>query len=165
MACVICDHPQRAEIEKCLLASDYGNSNMTIADIAHKYKVGVTDLQVHAFMHTSMVQLESNEVGESIAGAVKKREANLLSAMADEYYATLKATGKQIRTIMNDEASGGARTVTKPLVELYIGVGNNLRQTMESLVTMNQKINGEQDSGMQALAAVVSAIRGSSDAR
>lgn len=165
MACTICDHPQRAEIERCLLVSDYGNGEMTIADIARKYKVSVTDLQVHAFMHTSMVQLESAEVGDSIAGAVKKREANLLSAMADEYYATLKATGKQIRTIMNDESNGGARTITKPLVELYIGVGNNLRQTMETIVTMNQKVNGEQDAGMQALAAVVSAIRGSADAQ
>lgn len=163
MACSICDHPRRAEIEKCLLLNDYGNAGRSLSDIAKEFKVSVQDLQVHAFMHTSMEQLERAEVGESIASSVKKREANLLSAVADEYYVTLKATGKQIRTLMNDEANGGARTVTKPLVELYLGTGNNLRQTLESIVEMNQVLNGDQDPGIQALANIVTAIRGSSD--
>lgn len=161
MPCVICSHPERKAIEEYLIASDYGSNNMSMKEIADKFKVNVQDLQVHALMHTPIAQLEGDAVGDSIAANVKKREANLLSSMADEYYITLKAVGRNIRSTIENDDDGGAKLVTKQMVDLYIGAGNNLRQTMESLVTMNQKINGEQDSGMQALADVVAAIRNS----
>jgi hypothetical protein len=163
MPCSICNHPQRQAIEEMLLVSNYGNETMTIPEIANKFKVSVQDLQVHALMHTPLVQLEGSEVGDSIASTVKKREANLLSAMADEYYVTLRALGKNIRTVMANDELGGAKLITKPMTDLYIGVGVNLRQTLESIVTMNQKVNGEQDSGVKALADIVNAIRGSSN--
>lgn len=161
MPCVICNHPERRAIEEHLLVSNYGTESMSMSEIAEKFDVSVQDLQVHALMHTPIVQLEDDTVGDSIAGAVKKREANLLSAMADEYYVTLKATGKCIRQTMQENELGGAKLITKQMVDLYVGTGNNLRQTLESIVAMNQKLNGEQDSGVKALADIVNAIRGS----
>lgn len=161
MACVICNHEHREEIEALLMASDYGTSGKSMSDIANEYNVSVTDLQVHALMHSPATVLESEGVQQSIAGEVKKREASLLAAMADEYYATLKVVGRDLRsTIMND-SQGGALKVTRQEVDLYIGTGNNLRSTLESIVTINQKINGEKDSGLEALTNVIAAIRGS----
>lgn len=165
MPCAICNHPDRKAIEEYLLTSNYGTGDITMADIAKKFNVNIQDLQVHALMHTPITQLEGDNVGASIAAEVKKREASLLSAMADEYYVTLKATGRTIRKQLSGDEAVGARLITKQMVDLYIGAGNNLRQTMESIVMMNQKVNGEQDSGMKALADIVSAIRGSKESQ
>lgn len=163
MSCSICTHVKRSEIESALFISDYGQNGKTLAEIAKEYNINVTDLQVHALMHTplSRVEGEGDEVRDSIAASVKKREADRLSAVADEYYMTLKATGKEIRAIMQDKNDGGARTLTKALVDLYIGTGTNIRQTLESIVDMNVKLNGEEDSGTKALSDLVNAIRGS----
>ena len=163
MACKICEHAQRADIEAALFASDYGTGTESISlqDIAKQYKVSVQDLQVHALMHTPMTQLEDAAVGASISASVKKREADLLAQAAQEYFNTLKLTGRQLRSVLSKE--DGTRYVTKPAVDLYLGVGVNLRQTLESLVDMNLKVNGEQDAGAKAIVDLVSAIRGSKD--
>lgn len=158
MACSICEHEDRRQIEEYLIASDYGVNGMSLADIAEKYGVPLVDLQVHALMHTPLARLEDSEVGTSIADGLKKREASLLSMMADEYWITLKNTGKAIRTTVQNESG----RLTKQMVDLYVGVGNNLRQTMESIVAMDQKINGENDAGTRALVDIVKAIRGDS---
>lgn len=164
MSCSICSHENRAAIEEALMVSNYGNETFTLKDIAEKYELDVQDLQVHALMHTPLIKFESSDVENtftSIASEVKKREANILSDVADEYWITLRAVGKQIRKQMNDELNGGAKVITKQMVDLYLGTGTNLRQTLESIVEMNQAVNGEQDSGVKALGDLIGAIKGS----
>lgn len=160
MACVICEHPKRKEIEEFLLFSNFGNDKMTLADIAQKFSVKLEDLQVHALMHTPLSRLEDERIGVSIAAELKKSEAAQLNALAEEYWVTLRSVGADIRKTVADKNNGGARMLTKQVVDLYIGTGTGLRQTIESIVDMNQKLNGEVDSGTKALADIVNAIRG-----
>jgi len=159
MSCVICSHSARKAIEEHLLTFNYGNEGMSIRDIATKFNVPVQDLQVHALMHFSVLGANGAE-GESLVADIKKREANVLSRVADEYWATIQLAGKILRDDMNNKETKG-RGISKNLMEVYLGAGNNLRQTITAISEMNAKINGEQDKGISALADVVAAIRGS----
>ena len=95
MACVICTHPRRQEIEDHLLAFDMRGESGTLDEVAKRFGVPVVELQVHALMHTPMVRETEN--GSTIAGEIKKGEANILAAVAEEYYVTLRKAGKEIR--------------------------------------------------------------------
>ena len=155
MGCSICEHSSRRSIEEHLLTFNYGNEGMTLSEIAKKFQVSITDLQVHALMHSKAAALESE--GASLVQDIKKREANLLNDTAEEYWATLRLAGKVIREDLQGESRG--RTITRQMVEMYLGAGNNLRQTVATLAEINTRLNGEQDKGLGALADVVNAIR------
>lgn len=165
MGCVICNHEHRREIEECLMLRSYGNSGeveTNLGKIAEDFGVSVRDLQVHALMHTPLQEvLQCSDPMESIAGAVKKREANILSEVALEYMHTLRVVGKDIRETVADKNAGGAKLVTKQMVDLYIGAGSGACKAVESMVAMNQALNGEQGGGANVLLDVVKAIRGS----
>jgi len=160
MSCSICEHASRKAIEEHLLTFNYGNEGMTLKNIAEKFSVPVSDLQVHALMHSSIVALEGSE-GASLVQDIKKREAGVLSQVIDEYWVTLRLTGKILREDLQGDLRG--RGITKHMVEMYISAGNNIRQTVQTIADMNTSINGEQDRGINALADVVSAIRMSAE--
>ena len=167
MRCVVCGHEHRRAIEDYISTVDTPGVQITLDGVAKKFGVPLIDLQVHALMHSPVTRLEEDGMPLSIAGQLKKGEANLLYAVAEEYYQTLKQAGKEVRRRMvpapTDEDDGPtllAPRLTKELVDLYIGVGNNLRQTVGTIVDMNQKLNDEADPALKALQGIIQAVRG-----
>jgi uncharacterized protein YukE len=136
-------------------------------DIAKKFGVQLVELQVHALMHTPIARMEEDGVEQSIAAGMKKGEANMLYAAAEEYFSTLRQTGKEIRQrikplqqadLTDDKIK--IKALPSEMVELYIGCGGNLRQIITSIADINQKVNGEGDPALKALEAIVKAVRG-----
>lgn len=163
MACVICTHPRRQEIEDHLLAFDMRGEAGTLDEVAKRFGVPVVELQVHALMHTPMVRETEN--GSTIAGEIKKGEANILAAVAEEYYVTLRKAGKEIRARLVPSVDQELGTLamgsklSKELVELYLGTGTNIRQTIGAIVEMNQTLSSEGDPALNALKSLVDAVR------
>lgn len=172
MPCNICNHHQRREIEDYILAVDTPGFQMSLNDVAVQFGVSLQDLQVHALMHTPLIRLEEIPEEEadnnitSIAASLKKQEAGILYAVAEEYFHTFKQTGKEIRQRlapardMTDPDAAIKKMLPKEMVDLYIGAGNNIRQTVNSIVDMNQKVNGESDPALDALKSLVTAVAG-----
>ena len=49
--------------------------------------------------------------------------------------------------------------LSKELVELYLGTGTNIRQTIGAIVEMNQTLSSEGDPALNALRSLVDAVR------
>ena len=49
----------------------------------------------------------------------------------------------------------------KQLVDLYLGVGKEIRDTVKAIVEMDQLLNGPKDENVTGLMALAEAIRGS----
>ncbi len=192
--CTICNHSERAEIENAILdmtASSPSGSAITIEDIAERFKVDLLELKAHALFHTTSVvscelavpavagedPLEESEAPaivprESLTRKMKLREADILSAVSNEYLVTLKAMGRRINRLTaiscidEEEAEKQlsiARLLTKPMVDLYLGVGGEIRQNVKAMAELDRVLNGPEDSTSSGLAALASAIRGSSN--
>lgn len=158
MTCIVCQHEQRADIENELLCRQWGAEGFTLESIAEKYKIPVRDLQIHALMHLP-VQVVKGET-ESLAKKINMSEAELLRQTASAYYITLQQISAKINKMLSSDDSE-LRGITKPLVDLYLGAGAEIRNSTDCLVKMNQAINGENNSGLNALAALVTTLKGS----
>lgn len=170
MACVICQHPERRTIEDYIAVIDVPGADTSLQSTAAKFGVPITDLQVHAIMHTPMARIAEDEEAPTLASQMKRGEANLLYAVAEEYYATMRQVGKEVRRRVTPQLPASATgepsatevlgRLTKELVDLYLGTGNNLRQTIATIVEMNQKLNDESDPALKALQGIIQAVRG-----
>ena len=159
MSCVICSHPCRSQIENAILNAP---STETLEQLAKEFDVDVKDLQVHALMHSPIGANTDNIDQESIARKSKIREMDLLLSAANDYMVTLKTVGEQI----NKEANRGdfvsfSRGLSKAMVDLYLGTGSELRNTIKTIMDADQILNGPKDSSTSGLAALAAAIRGS----
>lgn len=153
MSCKVCTHYKRAEIENALLSMSTDKIDEELATIAVEYSVEINELKIHALMHTPINITANND---SIARQLKLKEANVLSAVINEYLVTLKSVGRQI----NAWAVGGnfERMINKPVVELYLGTGGEIRATVRTLAELNSLLNGPDTgnaSGLHALAAAI----------
>lgn len=157
MTCTICNHPQVNEINNELLCRKWGAEGYSLEEIAHRYGVKVRDLQIHALMHVPVEQCSAD--AQSIAQKINMSEADILRQTSNNYYITLCTIGDKINQMLRTDES--LRGITKPLVDLYLGAGAEIRNATECLVKMNQAINGENNSGLTALASLVNTIRGS----
>lgn len=164
MTCKICAHKKRDEIEKAVLLRNYGDTNVTLRDIALEYKVDTKDLQVHTLMHMPLQEnaLETVEKNESLVGAIKRREADILKQVMEESYITFKNVGDKINAITSQHTTNNPTLIqlTKPVVELYLGASQSIRDTADKLMKMNLMVNGEKDEGLASLANLVKVIRG-----
>lgn len=164
MTCSICNHPKRAEIERACLLRDFGDTEVTLRDIAREYKVDLKDLQVHVLMHLPLEEANAQNANtaESIAGEIRRREADILRQVMEDSYVTFKNIGSKINAIVaqHSTASPTFVQITKPLTDLYLGASQSIRDTAEKLMKMNIVVNGEKDEGLSALANLVSVIRG-----
>lgn len=190
-ACPICDREDRAEIENALLSMASSDQGLKIDQIAEEYGVDLTALKMHAMFHTPLVDesdLEDSvdrvvdtkdsdedrpaEAGrDSIVRQLKLRESDVLSETTNEYLVTLKTAGRRINRILgakngtpgedDDQAYKLSKFLTKPMVDLYIGLGGEIRANVKTLADINKLLNGPQDSTATGLAALADAIRGS----
>lgn len=165
MTCSICNHPKRAEIEKACLLRNFGDSEVTLRDIAQEFSVDLKDLQVHVLMHIPLEEAasESVEQTQSIAGKIKMREADILRSVMEDSYVTFKNIGSKINTIVAQHSTDAPTLsqITKPLADLYLGTSQSIRDTADKLIKMDLAINGEKDEGLSSVVSLVEAIRGS----
>lgn len=164
MTCSICNHPKRKEIEQACLLRNFGDTEVTLRDIATEYAVDLKDLQVHVLMHIPLEESasESLDSTQSIAGKIKMREADILRNVMEESYVTFKNIGTKINTIVAQHTTDAPtlNQITKPLADLYLGTSQSIRDTAEKLMKMDLMVNGEKDQGLSSIASLVEVIRG-----
>lgn len=165
MTCSICNHPKRAEIEKACLLRNFGDTEVSLKDIAKEFDVDLKDLQVHVLTH---IPLDSEACStldktESLAGKIKMREADILRNVMEESYLTFRNLGAKINYIVASHTTEDPTLVqiTKPVTELYLGTSQSIRDTADKLIKLNLAVNGEDNKGLSAIASLVEAIHGS----
>lgn len=165
MTCSICNHPRRADIEKACLLRSYGSTDVTLKDIAKEYDVDLKDLQVHVLMHIPLEEATTDDLTatNSIAGKIKLREADILRQVMEDSYVTFKNLSDKINRIVATHSTDNPTfiQITKPVTDLYLGTSQSIRDTADKLMKMDLMMNGEKDKGIEQVAALVSAIRGS----
>lgn len=182
--CSICNRSDRAEIENAILNIS-AESGLNIDKIAEQYQLDLHELRNHALFHTPLVapcdivtqttELQLNpdaeaKVPTSLARKMKLREADILATVNNEYLVTLKAMGRRINRLTSvskidaedaEKKVELAKLLTKPMVDLYIGLGGEIRQNVKAMAEVDRMLNGPQDSGSNGLMALAEAIRGS----
>ena len=182
--CKICSRPDRADIENAILNISV-ESGLTVESIAERYQIELQELRTHALFHTPLVApcdivVPNNEPGlspaaeakvpASLARKMKLREADMLVAVNNEYMVTLKAMGRRINRLANvseidaedaEKRVELSKLLTKPMVDLYVGLGGEIRQNVKALAEVDRMLNGPQETGNNGLMALAEAIRGS----
>lgn len=111
----------------------------------------------------------------SLVRNMKLKEADMLAEVSAEYLITLKAMGRRINSLLSDAPEYGegedvpkadkqlktAKLLTKPMVELYLGLGSEIRQTVKTAAEVDRMLNGPKDGVASGLTALAAAIRGS----
>lgn len=160
MSCSICAHYKRAEIENAILNMSPENTELTLESIAKDYNVQLNELKIHALMHTQIVTGAPGEQ-TSIARQLKLKEADILASVVTEYMVTLKSIGRRINALTYQE--NFEQLLSKPVVELYLGTGGEIRSTVKTLAELNGILNGPEMTnagGLHALAAAIAMSKG-----
>ena len=180
--CKICDRADRADIENAILNIS-AESKITVDSIAEQYQVDVQELRNHALFHTPLVapcdivtseiaadESQLTEGKTSLARKMKLREADILATMNNEYMVSLKAMGRRINRLASvssidcedaEKEVKLAKLLTKPIVDMYFGLGGEIRQNVKAMAEVDRMLNGPQDNGNSGLQALADAIRGS----
>lgn len=190
-SCKICNRDDRAEIENAILsmtADAPPNDENSIEAIAKQFNVSLDELKMHALFHTPLVgdgdieQLEPDapvtleleqpkaQPRDSLTRRMKLREADMLAAVGNEYLVTLKTMGRRINKLaqvssidIEDEEKQLklAKLLTKPMVDLYVGLGGEIRQTVKTMAELDRLLNGPEEGATSGLVALAKAIQGS----
>jgi hypothetical protein len=165
--CPVCKHAMRDEIEAVLYRMTPENGEKVLDMLSNSFDIDLEDLQRHAMFHASM-DLTTQKEETSIVRQIKMREADILAQCAKDYADTLSLVGTRIRTKARNESDKDGmddtrfeRSMTKGLVELYLGCGDNVRKTIKDITEIHQTLNGPKDDGLSGLAALAAAIAGS----
>ena len=106
----------------------------------------------------------------SMSKKLKLLEADVLTSVNNEYLVTLKAVGRRVNKLAQvssideedaDKQLWCAKLMTKPIVDLYLGLGAEIRKNVATITDIDRAVNGPQDSTTSGLAALASAIRDS----
>lgn len=117
-----------------------------------------------------LTEEEEKPLRNSLTRQMRLRETDLLQEVTNEYLITLKAMGRRINRLIvvkeidgddDDQAYRMAKLLTKPAVDLYLGLGGEIRQTVKTISDIDRAINGPKDGTSSGLQALADAIRGS----
>lgn len=165
--CPICNHAERDEIEAVLYRVTPKNSEEILQKLADTYDIDIEAFESHAMFHAA---LDLSPTGEetSIVRQLKLRETDMLAQCAKDYADTMTLVGSRIRAKARNEADKDGlddirfeRSMTKGLVELYLGCGDNVRKTIKDISEINQILNGPKEDGLSGLGALAAAIHNS----
>ena len=172
--CTICNHANRTEIENAVLNISSAEGSLSIENIADHYRISIDDLKMHAMFHTPMVGADifesKDEEKTSLTRKMKLREADMLSSLNAEYLVTLKSMGRRLNKLASpsqldeedeDKQFKFSKLLTKPMVELYLGLGGEIRQNIKAMADIERLLNGPEDSTSGGIAALAAAIAGS----
>lgn len=156
MKCKICDHPNRTQIDQAVMNMLPGEYDVQLKQIAQQFSVPLPDLKIHVMS----CKPEGLDGKDSLVKKLKLQETDMLEEVINEYYATLSLIGERIRKMAREsEDNSFARVITKPVVDLYLGAGNEIRRTTEALTDISTEINGPKNDSVSGLDALASAIR------
>lgn len=119
---------------------------------------------------TEQTEVVRSASRDSLTRRMKLREADMLAAVGNEYLVTLKTMGRRINKLaqvssidIEDEEKQLklAKLLTKPMVDLYVGLGGEIRQTVKTMAELDRILNGPEDSTASGLVALAKAIQGS----
>lgn len=164
--CIVCKHVRRRDIESAILNIDV-TKGFSLESVSKEFNIPEAALRQHALFHSPMpvVLAEDNTPSaETLASKLKLREADMLVNVSNQYMNTLKVTGDKIHSMV---VPGGdsillAKTLTKPLVDLYVGLGSEIRKNAKTLAELDSLLNGPKDSASEGLRALAQAIHASS---
>lgn len=177
--CRICSHADRAEIENAILnltADSPSNGVSSIEMIADQYSVPLDELKMHALFHTPLISCDDLDLTDeqpqktSLTRKMKLKEADMLASVSREYLVTLKTMGRRINKLAQtssidiedeDQQMKLAKLLTKPMVDLYIGLGGEIRQTVKTMAEVDRMLNGPEDTGSAGLVALANALNSS----
>ena len=165
--CRVCTHPNRDAIEAVLYRMTPKNANELLQQLSDTYDIDIAEFQRHAMFHACMDLTPQGEE-TSLVRQIKLRETDILAQCAKDYADTLSLVGARIRTRARNESDVDGmedtkfeRSMTKGLVELYLGCGDNVRKTIKDITDINQILNGPKDDGLSGLGALAAAIASS----
>jgi len=179
MACKICIHDQRTEIEQALSTRSLvvDGERESMKDIAARFDVKEQELQIHALTHkfqipqsyqsatsTNGSPIKEQSKPASFTDAIEYREAYRLREVLADNMATMQKTGEVIRKAANDhdsETNPSLYQVPKQIVELYKFCSENAMDAVEKLARINNLIGNDQDDGTKALGQLALAIQSS----
>lgn len=159
--CIICNHPDREEIETALFKMTPETADKIIENISKTYNIPADIIQEHSLYHTSF---SCEPDGDSIIRQLKIKEADILGALALEQLTTVKTVGKRIRrfaTTSDEEDVRFEKLLSKPVVDLYTNTGDDLRKTMQTIVDIHQVLNGPNEDNFSGLADLARALESS----
>jgi len=163
MACPICNHDKREEIEQKLLCR---TAEVGLDQIAQEYNVKVLDLQVHSIMHNSLIAAKEDPKAEpsTLVEKIRFKEGEYIRNTIMDYQSTLLILGTQIRSILRTSTveDPTLHKIGKATVELYLGIGAEIRSSVDLLTKMNGALNGDSNAALNGLSALVTAIANSS---
>lgn len=173
--CSICTRADRENIEQAILAMAScasSENGYNIEKIAEEFKCDVDELKAHALFHTPSTNADtlSEEGRESLTRKMKLRETDILSAVTEEYLVTLTSMGRRIKKLTgvengaiedDDKAFKLTKMLTKPMTDLYLGLGSEIRQNVRTMADIDRMLNGPEDATSTGLVALAEAIRGS----
>jgi hypothetical protein len=164
--CSICSHPHIEEINKAILAID--GVEITFDTVAEAFGLPESDLKIHAALHTQMPGAEF----DTIVGKIRLREGEVLRNSYNEYFDTMKRLGAHIKKAIGiaDGFLAGEegkpplyRMVDKSTIDLYLGCGNQVRETVSALAELDETVS-EKEGGSKGILELVDAVRRSKHA-
>ena len=176
MACAICTHKRREEIEQALLSRNLADSVASTESIAEEFGVKFMDLQVHAMTHPFLKNKISEKLAEGLPGgsevgtkpatfveAIEYREAMHLREVISDNLATMQAVGAKIREAAKLHTSDNPSLykIPKTVVDLYTASSDIVNTAVLNLAKVNSMIGNDVDPGTQALGQLAMAIKNS----
>lgn len=142
-SCPICNHPDRHMIEQDLfdgvsledIIINYGK------ETAHSFTKD--QLRIHSVCH---IKMPSTGTEDSLANKLSLKETDMLVVACNEYMATLQRLGKVINGKLDQIERGEAETrseFTKPMVDLYLGTGTQIRDTVKAMSETYATMHGD----------------------
>lgn len=162
VVCSVCNHPRRAQIERYILNMCDRGEDVDLAVVADRWGLNLDDLKNHIILHSSLgINSNGNKVPkhQTLAQKIGVREADILLEVANEYMLTLRALGNELSDRIADKDEPIFRTLTKPVTDMYLGLGSEVRATVKTVGELNAMVNGPADNGASGLEAIASAIR------
>lgn len=158
MTCRICSHPKRAEIEDKLMSARGTEELDTVIDqVSKEYKLSKIDLKVHMTLHCTVMEDAKDAV--SMADKIKMNEADTLRETIKNYLVTLTNTGTKLNDILEDgDDAQTLRMIQKPIVDLYLGCGAEIRGTVEALIKLNAAVNGNESTATNSLRLLIETL-------
>lgn len=162
MTCRVCNHTKRDEIDKALMSIN-GTSNLesTIREVSSRYGIPVNALKVHYTLHCSVMEDAKNTA--SMADKVNMNEADALRETIRNYLVTLTNTGTKLNDILEEgDDAQTLRMIQKPIVDLYLGCGAEIRGTVDALIRLNVAVNGNESTATNSLKLLVETLNANS---
>jgi hypothetical protein len=169
---MICNHPDRTNIESAILSGQkieivrkhYGllsDDQIQALDdhlrVCATYVLSLDDFDKEVHNHL----IETNGTKTSIQRTLKLKEADILGATVHEYLITLKNLGRKINKWIDDpDDSQMPRLIRKPIADMYIQLGGEIRQNVRTMAELDKLLNGDDDKSLTGLAALANAIAG-----